>query len=184
MMPSSSTPLPRSTQSGMALLEVLVALLITAFGILGYVALQARATVSMSEGQQRMQALILLEEISERISLNRANAAAYVGDDFGVAAPPDDCSGQATRAARDLCEWSHLIRGASEIEGGQQVGALLAARACISNPAANEYVIHLVWQGLQASGAALNECGKDAYASEDTRRAISTRIQLADLGGV
>lgn len=179
----TASPMPRrSTQSGMALIEVLVALLITAFGILGYVALQARATVGVIEGQQRMQALILINEISERISLNRVNAVAYVGDDFGVTAPAADCSAEATRAASDLCEWSQLIRGAAEIEGGQQVGALLNARGCISNPAANEYVIHLVWQGVQASAAALNDCGKDEYTSEDTRRAVSTRVQIADLG--
>lgn len=172
----------RSAQSGVALIEVLVALLITAFGILGYVALQARATVGMIEGQQRMQALILVNEISERISLNRRNAPTYVGDDYGVTAPQADCSAAASLAARDVCEWSNLIRGAAEIEGGQQVGALLNARGCISNPATNEYVIHLVWQGVQASTAALNDCGKDDYTSENTRRAVSTRVQIADLG--
>lgn len=174
----------RGTQSGFSLIEVLVALLITAFGILGYISLQARSTVSMIEGQQRMQALILVDEISERISINRDNAAAYVGDDLGVSAPADDCSTLGTRAQQDLCEWTGLIRGAAEVEGGQQVGALVAARACISSPVANEYVIHLVWQGVQASSAALTDCGKDDYASEDTRRAISSRIQIADLGGI
>lgn len=175
-------PSRRPTQSGVALIEILVALLITAFGILGYVSLQARSTVGMIEGQQRMQALILINEIAERISLNRVNAAAYVGDDYGVTAPQADCSVAASRAERDVCEWSQLIRGAAEIEGGQQVGALLNARGCISNPATNEYVIHLVWQGVQASAAALNDCGRDEYTSEETRRSISTRVQIADLG--
>lgn len=177
-------PTHHPDHSGFALIEVLVALLITAFGILGFVALQARSTVSMVEGQQRMQALILINEIAERISLNRDNAAAYVGQDYGLSEPATDCLTLGSRDQQDLCEWSKLIRGAAEIEGGQQVGALPAARACINNPAANEYVIHLVWQGVQSSSAALTDCGKDAYASEDTRRAVSTRIQISNLGGV
>lgn len=167
-------------QAGVAMIEVLVAILITAFGILGFVGLQAQTAVSQVEGYQRTQALILLSDMAERIALNRDNAAAYVADDIGVTAPAD-CSAPTTRAAIDLCEWSALIQGAAEVQGSAKLGAMLGARACISSPAANQYQISLVWQGVQATGAPVTACGQGDYASEDTRRAVTTVVQIADL---
>lgn len=169
----------RHAQAGAAMIEVLVAILITAFGILGFVGLQAQTAVSQVEGYQRTQALILIGDMAERIALNRANAASYVAEDIGVAAA--DCSAPATRAATDLCEWSQLIQGAAEVQGSTKLGAMLGARACISSPAANQYQISLVWQGVQATGAPVTTCGQGDYASEDTRRAVTTVVQIADL---
>jgi type IV pilus assembly protein PilV len=170
-------------QQGIALIEILISLLITAFGVLGYIGFQARTSVAQLEGYQRTQALMLLNDMAERISLNRENAAAYVANDIGVA-DPGNCALAANRAAADICEWASLIRGVAEEEDGASVGAMINARACITRPivGADEFVISLVWQGVQASGAPTTACGQGAYASEDTRRAVTTRVQIADLG--
>lgn len=167
-------------QGGFALYEILISLLITAFGVLGYIGFQARTSVAQFEGYQRTQALMLINDMAERISLNRGNAVAYVADNIGVA-DPGDCTVAANLAARDTCEWAQLIRGAAETEDAANVGAMLNARACITNPAPNEYVISLVWQGVQPSGAPTTVCGQGLYQSEDTRRAVTTRVQIADL---
>lgn len=171
----------RQKQQGIALLEILISLLITAFGVLGYIGFQARTSVAQLEGYQRTQALMLINDMAERISLNRENAAAYVANNIGVA-DPGDCALVVGRVASDTCEWSSLIRGAAEEENGASVGAMINARACITSPAANDFVISLVWQGVQASGAPSTACGQGAYASEDTRRAVTTRVHIADLG--
>lgn len=178
-MPRIAMKTPHS-QAGAAMIEVLVAILITAFGILGFVGLQAQTAVSQVEGYQRTQALILINDMAERIALNRTQAAAYVADDIGVTNPAS-CAAPVTRAAIDLCEWSELIQGAAEVQGTAKLGAMLGARACITNPAPNQYLISLVWQGVQATGAPITECGKDDFASEDTRRAVTTVVQIADL---
>lgn len=170
----------RRQQQGVALMEVLIALLITAFGVLGYVGFQARTTVSQVEGYQRTQALMLINDMAERISLNRGEAASYVLDDIGTGVPVD-CAAPATRAVSDLCEWADLIEGAAEVQGTARVGAMINARACITNPSPNEYVISLVWQGIQTTGRPVTDCGEDAFASEETRRAVSTRVHVADL---
>ena len=167
-------------QQGFALYEILISLLITAFGVLGYIGFQARTSVAQFEGYQRTQALMLINDMAERIALNRGNAVAYVADNIGVA-DPGDCTVAANLAARDTCEWAQLIRGAAETEDAANVGAMLNARACITNPAPNEYVISLVWQGVQPSGAPTTVCGQGLYQSEDTRRAVTTRVQIADL---
>lgn len=167
-------------QRGAAMMELLIAMLIIAFGVLGFVGLQAQTALSQVEGYQRSQALILINDISERISLNRASAAAYVGNNIGTT-DPGDCATPATRAGKDLCEWSLLIQGAAEVQGTAKLGAMTGARGCITSPAANQYLISIAWQGVQATGAPANTCGQDAYSNENMRRTVTTVVQIATL---
>jgi type IV pilus assembly protein PilV len=163
----------------MALLEVLVAMLVISFGVLGFVGLQARSTVATLEGYQRAQALVLLNDITQRISLNRTAAAAYVADDLG-ASDPGACPASPV-AARDLCEWANLIRGAAEQQDGAQVGSVQAARGCIADLGSNEYLVSVVWQGVQASGPSALACGTGDYPDENLRRGVSTVVRIGDL---
>lgn len=171
-------------ERGVALLEVLVAMLITAFGILGYVGLQARTAVANLEAYQRSQALVLVNDMAQRINLNRASAASYIGSSVGVT-DPGTCSAM-LGAARDLCEWAQSIRGAGEKQGGTAVGAMLNAQGCISQstyaPTGSiHYVISIAWQGMRASGAPASDCGRNGFSSEDLRRTVSVVVQIANL---
>jgi type IV pilus assembly protein PilV len=67
----------QKTQQGVGLIEVLVSLLILAVAILGFVALQVRATEATSEGIFRVQAINLARDISEKIRTNRSALANY-----------------------------------------------------------------------------------------------------------
>ena len=166
-------------QNGFALIEVLIAMLIIAFGILGFVGLQARTAVTSLEGYQRSQALVLLNDITQRINLNRANASAYVAANIGVT-DPGACTG-APGASRDLCEWANLIRGSAEQQAGNKLGAMQAARGCIDSLGSSQYRVSVVWQGVQATGVTPLTCGQGAYAAEDLRRGVSAVIRIADL---
>lgn len=57
-------------QRGVGLVEVLVAMVILSIAILGFVALQVRATVATEEALKRSDALILLSGLAEKIRLN------------------------------------------------------------------------------------------------------------------
>lgn len=57
-------------QKGVGLMEVLVAMLILAIAILGYAALQVKATAATEESMKRADALILLNGLAEKIRLN------------------------------------------------------------------------------------------------------------------
>ena len=162
------------------MMEVLIAMLIIAFGVLGFVGLQARTALAQVEGYQRSQALILANDIAARMALNRTNAAAYVGTNIGTTAP-GDCATAATQAAKDLCEWSLLIQGSAETQGTTKLGAMIGARGCISSPAVNKYVISIAWQGVQATAAPASSCGLNAYSKENMRRAVNTVLQIAIL---
>ncbi len=118
-------------QRGALLIEVLVAILICAFGLLGFAGMQARAASSEFEGFQRSQALVLVEDMVSRMNANRAHAGEYVSGGLIGEGDLVDCSGLAA-AALDLCEWGNLIRGSAERRGGSGIGAMLSARGCIT----------------------------------------------------
>lgn len=66
-----------SSQKGVGLIEILVALLILAIGILGFVALQYRAVEATSEAINRVQAINIARDLAERIRVNRDAIATY-----------------------------------------------------------------------------------------------------------
>lgn len=167
-------------ETGAVLLEVLVSMLLIAFGVLGYVGLQSQTALLQLEAYQRSQALLLLNDIGQRMYANRTAAKDYVGNDIGTS-PAINCSQKTTLAARDVCEWALLIQGAAETSGTAKLGAMVGARACISQPTTNQYVLELVWQGVRASGAPLNACGKNAYPDEKVRRSVTTVVRIGTL---
>lgn len=70
-------------QQGVGLIEVLVALLILAVAVLGFVALQVRAVEATSEGIYKVQAMNLARDVSEKIRTNRGQVTTYVTE-FGA----------------------------------------------------------------------------------------------------
>lgn len=65
-------------QKGVGLLEVLVALLLLAIGVLGFVALQLRAVEATSEGLNRIQAMNIARDLAEKIKINNTSKALTV----------------------------------------------------------------------------------------------------------
>jgi type IV pilus assembly protein PilV len=180
------TPLQHGAgeQRGGLLIEALVAMVICAFGVLGFVALQTRATASEFESFQRSQALVLVEDMTNRLNANRAAASSYVSDSLIGTGAIADCSGL-TGAALDLCEWGNLIRGSAETRGTSRVGSMLGARGCIARATgtSDRYVVSIVWQGIVPTGAPPNTCGQGStdFPREDLRRSVSATVCMARL---
>ncbi len=65
------------SQAGVGLMEVLVALLILAIGILGFVALQLRAADASNEASDRTFAINIARDLAERMRVNRTALAEY-----------------------------------------------------------------------------------------------------------
>ncbi|HEV7813689.1 MAG TPA: hypothetical protein VGP06_01150 [Janthinobacterium sp.] len=64
-------------QSGVALLEALLAILILAIGLLGTIGLQARAYSALNDAGQRSEATIATEKLLGLMANDQANLAAY-----------------------------------------------------------------------------------------------------------
>jgi type IV pilus assembly protein PilV len=185
------TSLPRR-QQGTSLVEVLVTMVVVAFGLLGIAAFQAKAQVGSIESYQRAQAAVLLQDMQARIVGNSANAASYVTTTpLGTGAAQDvDCATLAAGAARDRCEWSRALSGAAETAtvGGAQLGAMQGARGCVAEvQAKNEatgvctpavYLVTVAWQGRHPTKAPAQACGKDQYGDDTNRRALSVRVAV------
>ena len=178
----------RSTMSGISLIEVLVAIVIVSFGLLGLAGLQGRATSAELESYQRGQALILLHDMVNRIENNPASAADYLteGTALGTGSVDGDCSTLTNRADIDACEWSTLLKGASEQIGSRSLGAMINARGCIeATGAAREYRVAVVWQGMGGTVAPTStDCGVNLYDSEASRRAVTATVLIPDLAGL
>jgi len=67
----------QKTQAGVGLLEVLVALILLAIGVLGYVALQVRAMDASSEALSKSQAIMIMRGLAENIRVNSSQASQY-----------------------------------------------------------------------------------------------------------
>lgn len=76
-----------ATQTGVGLVEVMVALLLLAVAILGYSALQGQAIKSTNESFERSQSLVMMRNIAEKIHANPSAIATYVAQ-LNVAAVP------------------------------------------------------------------------------------------------
>jgi len=174
-------PRPRHPR-GALLLEVLVAILLCTFGLLGFAALQARASSAELEALQRSQALLLVQDMVSRISANRARAGDYVRAGLVGGDALQNCAGLDV-AATDVCEWGNMLRGASETRAGVNVGAMFGARGCISRAAGTSanYQVSVVWLGLVPTGAPPAPCGAgDASFPEPAlRRAASATVCVA-----
>lgn len=186
-----STAVRPRGQRGTSMIEVLVTLIILAFGLLGLAALQAKVQNAEMESYQRAQALVLLGDMVQRISANRANAASYVAaDPLGTNdSQPTSCTSLAVGAARDLCEWSNALKGSAETAGSSKVGAMVGARGCISQIQAPNaasgvctpgvYEVAIAWQGLAGTVAPAKTCGQNLYGSNDAlRRLMATQITV------
>lgn len=177
---------PIPTQRGTTMIEVLVTIIILVFGLLGLAGLQARLQVSEMESYQRAQALILLQDMANRIMSNRANAVSYIGDDVGVGACP---TAVATVQDVDKKEWCEALQGAAEISGSSKVGAMIGGRGCIESlTTPGEYMVTVAWQGLASIAAppASVACGQDGYnggacVNDRCRRAITTVVKIGTL---
>lgn len=176
---------------GFSMIEVLVTIVILAFGLLGLAGLQMRVQNSEMESYQRAQALVLLNSMVERINANRANAAAYVSaTPLGTGdTQPSACTAVAMGVARDQCEWSNALKGSAETSGTGNVGAMVGARGCITqiqaaNPAAGictpgVYEIAVAWQGLTGTVVPAKTCAQGLYGVDDSqRRVISAQITV------
>ena len=188
-------------QSGFTLIETLVAAFILAVGIMGIVSLLSLSKVSQHESIQRTRAVVLAEDILERIRRNPAGMSVY---NMGLSAPlggasigaepvPNCHSATCTPdalATHDLWAWERLLDGTSAIATDSEASTvgLRDVSACIDFTAddgrQNTGIVDVViqWQGLQETADAVigggTLCG-DATVEDTTRRQVSVNSYIS-----
>ena len=191
------------------MLEVLVSMVIIAFGLLGLAGLQTRMQQAEFESYQRAQALVLLYDMIDRININRATAPCFAittnavgGTPYlgtGSVTPPVcgySTAGNNTMANTALSDWDGMLNGAAETKGGVNVGAMVGARGCVSFdnttllldpttgaqiPGTGIYTVAVAWQGINDTIVPTVNCANGLYGAETKRRVVSTNFRLAFL---
>jgi type IV pilus assembly protein PilV len=177
------------------MIEVLVTIVIIAFGLLGMAGLQSRMQVSEVEAYQRAQALVLLNDMANRIATNRGAAAASYVTGTGVIGTGNDCdtdfSSTTNRVTIDKREWCNAIQGVAEVQNTTKRGAMIGGRGCVHSLGNGEYMVTIAWQGLIPLTAppASVECGEDDYdgaagtvcVNDLCRRVVTTVVRIASL---
>lgn len=173
-------------QRGSSLIQVLVAMLATAAGLLGLARLQYRTEVAELEHFQRKLANILVQDMASRIATNSADAPLYVTSSalgYGKSCPMS----HANRLEQDRAEWCQALQGAGTDEPSARSRAILGARGCVQRLPHDEYMITVAWHGFSPSTSSNGgvACGEDRFehehagcANDRCRRAVSTIVRV------
>ena len=90
----------RRAQAGFSMIEILITIAILMVGLLGLAGLQTQVAAAEFEAYQRAQALVLVQEMADRMNANKKLAASYKMDDIGAdGVEIAGCSGKTGTAA-------------------------------------------------------------------------------------
>lgn len=177
-------------QSGSSLIEILVTILIMAVGFLGLAGFMVQQQNQDIDSYQRAQALLLINDMSQRLQSNRANADSYVTGTTQPLGVGMTCPAAGTTlAGQDLRAWCRGLQGAAEVLGTQLVGAMAGARGCVENTGPQQYTITVAWQGMTPIAAPSGTCGSGLYngatgspcVNDLCRRTVTTRVRIGSL---
>lgn len=171
---------PAVGDRGFSMIEVLVTLVITAFGLLALSGFVTRATALTVDGTQRARASALLADMSTRLANNKAGAATYVSATVHGEAVRD-CTALAA-AALDLCEWNNLLVGTHDANAAGNA-AFLGFRGCVTRPNALEpvFVVTVAWGSVAAGVPPADACAAGAFGDDSLRRVLRSQVRVATL---
>ncbi len=182
---------------GFGLVEVLAAVAVLTFGLLGIAAIQVQAKRANYEAIQRTAASTLANDIIERMRANLGDLQTYLnqGGQLGsgsiASAPSPDCSAGAPCssyevALRDLWEWEQALDGVQErTSGGADTGGLSAPTGCISGPGTGGtglYRVAIAWRGQTSlANPSADDCGATTGRYDDGADAnVFRRVLVVD----
>lgn len=147
----------RRAVRGSSLVEVLVALVVIAVGMLGIAALYVEGLRSGRTALTRTRAIVIATDMSDRIRANRAGGDSYIkgGTDAGTTNGNCDPGGTgctpAQMARHDIALWNTLVTGLPN-------GSATIQRSTATTPAT--YTITISW--AEVGGVAVNDGGPTA----------------------
>jgi len=191
-------------QSGVTMLEVLIAIVIVSIGLLGLAGLFSFAGKAELESYQRVQALSYLKDMEDRIATNRRAAQCYVSVNYGGHGALPSCvvggagagtTEQQAVANADFAAWNAALLGAAErTASSANAGGIVGARGCVqligtatlgSPVVVRDYRVSVAWQGMEDSSppsADYGDCGTADYAAvPGRRRVVSSILRIPEL---
>lgn len=151
------TPVPSITrrQAGVGLIEVLVAALVLAIGVLGFVGMQLKSVRVGGDSHARVQAVSIAQDLIERITMNTSDQAqsgyaVALSANSALAVPqslPTTCQGTQTCTASEMVTFDLgqvAYQAANMLPGGLVSGRVAASGS-------RNIQIFVAWGGTQPS---------------------------------
>ena len=164
---------------GFTLIEVLVAFFVLSFGLLGAVALQAKAKQSSYDSLQRTAALSLAQDIIQRIRVNDTPALVALYDvDFTsddtistVQSCVDVFCTSAQIAAYDIIQWKKAIK-AKELTGSMSDATVCINPVLTSGLNGFDVEVVISWGGRQEINQTTENSAIQCGSSTENRRVV------------
>lgn len=139
-------------QTGVGLVEVLVALVLLSIAVLGFVALQIRAITASNEATMNVQATNIARDLAERMRMNRDGLAGYVANT------------DTTNCATAFCSPEDMAKYDFRLVSSRATG--LGMRMNVLNCQGSTLVrkcIYVAWEGTTATnGTGSSDCTNGA----------------------
>ncbi|MBL8281109.1 MULTISPECIES: type IV pilus modification protein PilV [Acinetobacter] len=139
-------------QTGVGLVEVLVALVLLSIAVLGFVALQIRAITASNEATMNVQATNIARDLAERMRMNRDGLAGYVANT------------DTTNCATAFCSPEDMAKYDFRLVSSRATG--LGMRMNVLNCQGSTLVrkcVYVAWEGTTATnGTGSSDCTNGA----------------------
>ncbi|WP_298442530.1 type IV pilus modification protein PilV [uncultured Ferrimonas sp.] len=185
----------RTNQTGMTLIEVLIAGVVLSIGLLGVFQLHVFSKRSSYASINYSQATMMAADMVDRIRLNPAQRDNYIFNNYGAATitlPSKSCNktsgviNQCTPTEMtnwDQYQWDQELSGRSERVGSTNIGVAEDVTGCVF-VVGNDVEVVVSWQGLIGSSDAADRSSANAKScgtSGNKRRqvVISTVVVAA-----
>lgn len=145
-----------NSQRGVGLMEVLVAMLVLAIGVLGFIALQYRAVEATSESGYRVQAVNVARDLAERVRINRGVIDTYMAR----MADPEKQKTSSKDCFTDNCTTTELAEFdvAQVVARARSVGMTMNVITCQGNSDGRNCV-YIAWGDTSATnGSGTGDC--------------------------
>lgn len=113
----------KNAQQGVAMVEVLIAMLVMAFGFLALLKLQVTSLNNVTASNQRYVAASLAQTMGERIKANKENISSY--DDIDTSTFTAVCTGENSAGCigytADIHRWKESLEKTSGLSGARGV---------------------------------------------------------------
>ncbi|MCU4378588.1 type IV pilus modification protein PilV [Acinetobacter haemolyticus] len=131
----------QSKQNGVGMVEVLVALILLAIAVLGFVGLQIRAVAASHEAGRNVQAMNIARDLSERIRVNRDGLLHYEESDSD-----ENCGSGASGV---FCTSEEMANyDFNEVnKNANALGMQIAINDCQGTAALSRKCIYVAWEG-------------------------------------
>ena len=139
-------------QTGVGLVEVLVALVLLSIAVLGFVALQIRAITASNEATMNVQATNIARDLAERMRMNRDGLAGYVANTDTTNCATAFCSPE------DMAKYDFRLVSSRATDLGMGMNVLNCQGSTLVRKC-----VYVAWEGTTATnGTGSSDCTNGA----------------------